>query len=219
LSHSARTLDLTNTGMTLAGLRALVDVLRDRPLERLYAGGNGWGPEAGPLLAELIRGGLGELYLAAGHLGDAGAAPIAAALAEAGSRPRRVSLGLGGNGLTAASARLLAAHLPRLSTLDLARPPSAIVLRAEPNVVGDDGAAALAQALPASGLRRLDLRHTGVTGRGAKLLVEAVDPGTTLELLGLGSGVPRRLKRIAAQVLRPPTPPVEDITAIASVYR
>ena len=214
-----RTLDLTNTGMTLAGLRALVDVLRDRPLERLYAGGNGWSPEAGPLFAELVGSGLTELYLAAGYLGDAGLAPIAAALAEAGSRGRRVALGLGGNGLTASSVRLLAAQLTTLSTLDLARPPSAIALRAEPNVVGDEGAAALAQALPGSGLRRLDVRHTGVTGRGARLLVEAVDPDTTLELLGLGSGVPRRLKRVAAPLLRPPTPPVEDITAIASVYR
>src|SRR5690606_24363416 len=130
-----RTLDLTNTGMTLAGLRALVDVLRERPLERLYAGGNGWGPDAGPLFAQLVAAGVAELYLAAGRLGDEGVAPIAAALPRHG---RRVSLGLGGNGLTSAAVRMLAGHLSQTSTLDLARPPSAIVLRAEPNVVGDD---------------------------------------------------------------------------------
>ncbi|MFC7485063.1 hypothetical protein ACFQX7_40380 [Luedemannella flava] len=46
---TVRTLDLTNTGLSVTGLRALVDALRDRatPMERLYLGGNGLGPEAG----------------------------------------------------------------------------------------------------------------------------------------------------------------------------
>ena len=109
--------------------------------------------------------------------------------------------------------------LRTLSALDLARPPSALALRALPNVVGDEGAAMLARALPGSGLRRLDLRHTGVTGRGARLLVEVLRQGTDLELLGLGSGIPRRLKRGAAPALREPAPPADDIAAIASVYR
>jgi hypothetical protein len=212
-----RTLDLTNTGMTVAGLRALVEALTDRgvPLERLYAGGNGWGPEAGPLFAALLRHGLGELYLAAGRLGDAGVGPLVDAL----DGDRRVALGLGGNGLAPASVRLLAGRLPALSTLDMARPPSALVLRAQDNVVGDEGAAMLAAALPGTALRRLDLRHTGVSGRGARLLVAALDHGTELELLGLGSGVPRRLKRSAGLSMRTPAPPAEDVAAIASVYR
>lgn len=214
-----RTLDLTNTGLTVAGLRTLVEALRGRPpLHRLYAGGNGWGPEAGPLFAQLLAMGLTELYLAAGHLGDEGIAPIASTV-ESLPAGRRVALGLGGNGLTPRGVRSLAAGLTRLSTLDLARPPSALALRAEPNQVGDEGAAMLAAALPGSGLRRLDLRHTGVTGRGAKLLVAALDQGTDLELLGLGHGVPRRLKRRAAEFLQPPTGPDEDIAAIVSVYR
>ncbi|GAA1783999.1 hypothetical protein GCM10009682_02730 [Luedemannella flava] len=58
-----------------------------------------------------------------------------------------------------------------------------------------------------------------MTGRGARLLVAALDAGTDLELLGLGTGVPRRLKRVAAVALRPATPAPEDIMAIASVYR
>jgi hypothetical protein len=211
-----RTLDLTNTGMTLHGLRVLVAALRSRPvaLQRLYLGGNGWTPQAGPLFAELVAGGLGELYLAAGALGDSGVA----ALAESLVNGRRLVLGLGGNGLTPAAVRVLAQRLPALSTLDLARPRSAVALRAESNLVGDEGATALAEALPRSALRRLDLRHTGVTGRGARLLVEAA-ADAELELLGLGHGVPRRLKRVAATTLRTPQPPAEDIAAIGSVYR
>ena len=212
-----RTLDLTNTGMTVAGLRTLVTAPSTRavPLARLYAGGNGWGPEAGLLFASLLDTGLTELYLAAGHLGDAGVAPLVSTLDGA----RRVILGLGGNGLTPTSVRLLAERLPALSCLDLARPPSALALRAQDNVVADEGAAMLAAALPGSALRRLDLRHTGVTGRGARLLVAALDQGTQLELLGLGSGVPRRVKRSAAMSLRAPAPPADDVAAIASVYR
>jgi hypothetical protein len=215
-----RTLDLTNTAMTLTGLRTLVDALRGRPpLHRLYAGGNGWSAAAGPLFAQLLAAGLDELYLAAGNLGDAGIAPIGSTVEDLATTGRRVALGLGGNGLTPPGVRLLAAGLPALSTLDLSRPPSALALRAAPNTVADEGAAALAAALPGSGLRRLDLRNTAVTGRGAKLLLAALDQGTELELLGLGSGVPRRLKRAAAGSLREPTPPGEDIAAIASVYR
>lgn len=220
---SVRTLDLTNTGMTVDGLRALADSLVQRPVptERLYLGGNNFGPEVAELLARLLREAwVTELYLNAGRLGDAGAA----ALADALSAGRRVTLGLGGNGIGPAGVRALAARLTTLSTLDLARPPSALALRAHPNEVGDEGAAALAAALPGSGLRRLDLRHTGVTGRGARLLVQALatanqESTMELELLGLGHGVPRRLKRIVADALAPATPPAADILAIASVYR
>jgi Ran GTPase-activating protein (RanGAP) involved in mRNA processing and transport len=215
---TVRTLDLTNTGMTAAGLRVLVDALVGRPVpaERLYLGGNNLGPEAAPLLARLLRdAGVAELYLNAGRLGDEGASTIADALPTG----TRVVLGLGGNGIGPAGVRALATRLGLMSTLDLARPPSALTLRAVPNEVGDEGAAALAATLPGSGLRRLDLRHTGVTGRGARLLVAALESTSDLELLGLGSGVPRRLKRQAADAMRPPTPPAEDIRAIASVYR
>jgi hypothetical protein len=237
---TVRTLDLTNTGTTAAGLRDLAAALaaRGAPLQRLYLGGNSLGPEVAGLLAGLLREvGVTELYLNAGRLGDAGAATLAGE-GLAGSGPR-VSLGLGGNGIGPAGVRALADRLTRLAVLDLARPPSSIALRARPNLVGDEGAAALAERLPGSGLRRLDLRHTGVTGRGARLLSDALnatprgaadgarhpngasDAGGAgeLELLGLGSGVPRRIKRLVARSLRPPTPAAEDILAIASVYR
>lgn len=93
-----RTLDLVNTGLTRDGLRALLDVLAERPgpVERLFLGGNGLGPESADLLAALIKdAGVRELYLPANHLGDTGAAALAAAADPA----RPVRLGLGGNGL------------------------------------------------------------------------------------------------------------------------
>lgn len=76
-----RTLDLVNTGLTADGLRAMLDVLaeRPRPVERLFLGGNGLGPESAGLLAALVKdAGVRELYLPANHLGDAGAAVLAA---------------------------------------------------------------------------------------------------------------------------------------------
>jgi hypothetical protein len=42
---------------------------------------------------------------------------------------------------------------------------------------------------------------------------------TGLELLGLGRGIPRRIKRAISQTLSPTTPPADDIQAIVSVYR
>ncbi|WP_203927069.1 gala protein [Virgisporangium ochraceum] len=220
LRHNAsvRTLDLTNTGLTVAGLTGLAAALatRPRPLQRLYLGGNNLGPESVDVLAGLLRSGVDELYLAAGRLGDDGATGLAGALHDVAAAGRRVVLGLGGNGIRVGGVRALSARLGALVALDLARPPSASVLRAEPNEVGDEGAFALADALPGSGLRRLDLRHTGVRGRGARRLVAAAGE---LEILGLGSGVPRRMKRAAAQVLREPGPPADDVRAIASVYR
>jgi hypothetical protein len=216
-----RTLDLTNTGISPAGLRTLVTALAARavPLDRLYLGGNGFGPESADTLAALFDDALvRELFVAAGRLGDDGARRLAAAL-----RPgRRAVLGLGGNGLGPSGVAALAERLGGLSGLDLARPPSARALDAVPNVVGDLGAAALADALPGSGLRRLDLRHTGVTGRGARRLLDALDGmngSAGFEQFALGSGVPRRIKRAVAARLAPASPPAEDVAAIVSVYR
>ncbi|GGQ07672.1 hypothetical protein GCM10010249_27480 [Streptomyces roseolilacinus] len=214
-----RTLDLVNTGLTTAGLRALLDALtgRDRPVERLFLGGNGLTADAAPLLAALARdAGVRELYLPANHLGDDGAAVLAGA-ADPG-RPLR--LGLGGNGVGPAGARSLAAALDGVETLDLGRPRSERSLGAPPNHTGDDGAAALAAALPGSPLRRLELRHTGLTGRGAKVLLAAVPDDSPLEYVGLGPGLPRRVKRSFHQRLRPSAGSAHpDLRAIGSVHR
>ena len=214
-----RTLDLVNTGMTGAGLTALAESLAagGRQLQRLYLGGNGFGPESVPALAMLIHdAGIRELYLAANHLGDRGSTALAA---TAEGLP--MTLGLGGNGLTPIGAAALAAGCHRWTVLDLARPPSEKALGATGNTVGDEGAAAFARALPQARLRRLDLRRTAIGGRGARLLAEAIEDHPTLEYLGITGGVPRRLRRHVSAVLadRPQTPPHPDIHAIASVYR
>ncbi len=214
-----RTLDLVNTGVTTASLRLLLDALthRQQPVERLFLGGNGLTADSAGLLAALVRdAGVRELYLPANHLGDRGAAVLAAAAAD--SR-HPVRLGLGGNGIGPAGARALADALGGIETLDLGRPMSERSLGAPANVTGDDGAHALASALPGSPLRRLELRHTGLTGRGAKSLLAAVPDDSPLEYVGLGPGLPRKMKRSFTRRLRPRTAAHPDLRAIGSLYR
>lgn len=129
-----------------------------------------------------------------------------------------MTLGLGGNALTPTGVTALARYLAGWVSLDLARPPSEHALGAHGNVVGDEGAAMLADVLPAAQLRRLDLRRTGIGGQGAKRLVAAVDGHPTMDYLGINGGVPRKQRRRAAGD-RPATEPHPDIRAIASVYR
>ncbi|WP_175408191.1 gala protein, partial [Streptomyces sp. TRM64462] len=217
-----RTLDLVNTGLTTDGLRALLDVLtvRPQPVERLFLGGNGLTAAAAPLLAALVRdAGVRELYLPANHLGDEGAALLAEAAAADPAHP--VRLGLGGNGIGPDGARALARALHAVEALDLGRPLSERSLGAPANATGDTGAAALAAALPGSPLRRLELRHTGLTGRGAKALLAAVPDGSPLEYVGLGPGLPRKVKRSFHQRIGRPAARTAhpDLHAIGSVYR
>ncbi|WP_328929196.1 gala protein [Streptomyces sp. NBC_00190] len=215
-----RTLDLVNTGIGADGVRLLLDALleREQPLERLFLGGNGLGADAAPLLAALIRqAGVRELYVPANHLGDDGAAVLAAAASDSSSGP--VRLGLGGNGIGAAGARALAGALGSVEALDLGRTMSERSLGSSGNDPGDEGAYALAAALPGSPLRRLELRHTGLTGRGAKSLLAAVPDDSPLEYVGLGPGLPRRVKRSFAERLRPARAAHPDLRAIGSVYR
>lgn len=219
---SIRTLDLVNTGLSRASLVGLAEALaaRPRPVERLFLGGNALTADAGEVLAELVRSGVSELYLSANHLGDDGVRHLMAGIAPilAG---RRIVLSLGGNGISPAGAGTLAEGLDLFDTLDLGRPPSQRALGAPSNVVGDDGAVRFAEQLPTSGLRRLDLRHTGVRARGAKALLAAIDQTVVrpLEFLGLGYGVPRTVKRQASARLAPAAAAHGDILAVASVYR
>ncbi|WP_091672534.1 leucine-rich repeat domain-containing protein [Micromonospora auratinigra] len=219
VNTTLRTLDLVNVGMSVVGLARLADALTERPVpvQRLFLGGNGFGPEAVPVLGTLIHAaGVRELYLAANHLGDDGVAALAA-LADGVP----VTLGLGGNGVTPVGVAALARHLAAWEALDLARPPSERALGAHGNVVGDAGAEALAAALPGARLRRLDVRRTEIGGRGARRLVAAIEGHPTLLYLGINGGVPRRQRRRAAELLagQPAPVPHEDIQAIASVYR
>ncbi|WP_239134287.1 gala protein [Rugosimonospora africana] len=218
-NDTLRTLDLVNVGLSVDGLGRLADTLARRParLQRLFLGGNGLGPQAVDALRSLVHdGGIRELYLACNHLGDAGVAALARHADGVA-----LTLGLGGNGISPDGVAALAAHLRSWVALDLARPPSERALDARENVVADAGAAALAAALPDSRLRRLDLRRTGITGRGARLLIDAQRDHPTLAYLGLRHGVPRRMRRLAAATAatRPPTETHPDIRSIASVYR
>ncbi|QDY77388.1 gala protein [Streptomyces qinzhouensis] len=217
-NSTLRTLDLVNSGIGPEGVRILLDALLDRgaPLERLFLGGNGLTASDAPLLAALVRdAGVRELYLPANHLGDEGTAVLAAATDPA----RPVRLGLGGNGIGPAGARALADALDGIETLDLGRAMSERSLGSPGNTTGDDGARTLAAALPGSPLRRLELCHTGITGRGAKSLLAALPEGHRLEYVGLGPGTPRRVKRSFAERLRPVLPTHPDLRAIGSVYR
>ncbi|MEU2390482.1 gala protein [Streptomyces sp. NPDC007369] len=219
-NRTLRTLDLVNTGIGSDGVRLLLDALRTRetPLERLFLGGNGLTADDAPLLAALIRdAGVRELYLPANHLGDEGTAVLAAAAAADPARP--VRLGLGGNGIGPDGARALADALGGIEALDLGRALSERSLGSAGNTTGDEGAYALAAALPGSPLRRLELRHTGLTGRGAKCLLAAVPDGSPLEYVGLGPGLPRKVKRSFAGRLRPARGAHPDLSAITSVYR
>ncbi|MEU8777593.1 gala protein [Streptomyces sp. NPDC048606] len=216
-----RTLDLVNTGIGADGVRLLLDALltREAPLERIFLGGNGLTPEAAPLLAALVRdAGVRELYAPANHLGDEGVAVLAEAAAAAGPA-RPVRLGLGGNGIGPAGARALAEALGGIEALDLGRAPSERSLGSAGNDTGDEGAYALAAALPGSPLRRLELSHTGLTGRGAKGLLAALPDDCPLEHVGLGPGLPRRVKRSFTERLRPAGASHPDLRAIGSVYR
>lgn len=216
-----RTLDLVNTGIGADGVRLLLDALLDRPapLERLFLGGNGLAADAAPLLAALIReAGVRELYLL-------GQPPRGRGRRRPGrrrghrrfpvpgpARPRRQR--------HRAARRPRPRRRPRRHRSPRPRPPHVGTQpRRTPNDTGDSGARALAAALPGSPLRRLELRHTGLTGRGAKVLLAAVPEHSSLEYVGLGPGLPRKVKRSFAQRLRPARAAHPDLRAIGSVYR
>ncbi|MGW4566883.1 hypothetical protein ACWEN3_32315, partial [Streptomyces sp. NPDC004561] len=165
---------------------------------------------------EVGQRGLRELYLPANHLGDEGAAVLAAVAGDPG---RPVRLGLGGNGIGPVGTQALAGTLGGIEVLDLGRPPSERSLGAPANTIGDTGVHALAAALPGSPLRRLELRHTGLTGRGAKALLSVVEERSCLEYVGLGPGLPRKVKRSFARCLRPASAADPDLRMIGSVYR
>ncbi|GAA4572516.1 gala protein [Planotetraspora kaengkrachanensis] len=241
--HGLRTLYLGCNRIDADGAAALADRLADDDTVRaLWLKRNPIGDAGVRALAAMMRRNtsLRTLDLVNTGLTAEGLGALLHALTV---RPRPIErLYLGGNGLDTAAAPLLAAlirdagvrelYLPAnhlgdegaailggIETLDLGRPPSERTLGASPNATGDAGAQALGEALAGSPLRRLELRHTGVTGRGAKTLLSGIVAGTRLEHLGLGPGVPRKVKRSIAPLLRPAEPSHPDVAAIGSVYR
>lgn len=225
LRHNStlRTLDLVHTGIGPTGLKALVEVLirSAHGVERLYLGGNGFGPEEAPLLAELIEGcsQLKELYLSCGHLGDRGVLELAEALPSS----NLTALSLASNGLTSQSLAALTRAGRGLVHLDLGYAPSTQVLNGEANRVGDEGARILADWLrsEAEVLERLDLSQNGLTPVGAQVLLEALPNCPSLAELRLGTALPESLKEEFASQLegRRCRVPPEDVAAVRSVYR
>ncbi|WP_406197218.1 ribonuclease inhibitor [Kitasatospora sp. NBC_01560] len=221
------TLDLVQTGLDAAGLRALADAVlaSGRRFERLYLGGNPLGPDGAVQAARLITAGvLDELYIPAAGLGDAGADVLARALAEAPpGRLRRLSAASSGLGPAAAARLVAAAAEAGVELLDLGRIRAAAVLTAADNRLDATATAAIAETLAgrAHGLRHLVLAGTGLRSRDALPLLAGAErsPYATRYVLGKGvaTTVRRRLDALAADVPAPVVPAA--VAAVRSVHR
>ncbi|WP_101791089.1 ribonuclease inhibitor [Nonomuraea indica] len=217
------TLDLAQTGLNASGLGVLVDrVLATGGLGRLFVSGNPLGATGAAHLARLVAGdGAEELYASATGLGDQGAALLAGAM-----RPGRLRrLAVASNGIeTAGLVRLVeGAARAGIELLDLGCVPAARHLGSPGNRLGDDGAARIAHALAGAPhrLAHLDLRHTGMTSRGALQLLAGARRAATPTRYLLGDGIASRVKReLNALACAVPLPqPHPDVAAIRSVHR
>lgn len=176
-NRSLRVLDLVNTDLRGAGVRAVVDALCEgnSGLRSLYLSGNGLGPAVAPDLARVLREApqIKELYVSANHIGDIGAFELAQALRENSTLQ---TLELASNGIGSQGARALfeAARSSGLLALNLGHAASAKALGAPANQMGDEGAACAAELIGASPvLRKLDLMRNGITEFGRSILMEA----------------------------------------------
>jgi hypothetical protein len=224
-----RTLDLVQTGVDGGAVALVADALRSSTgrLERLYLSGNPIGPNGSDAVAELIEGGLvDELYVSAARLGDAGALSLAAALrrgAAGDRRLRRLSVASNGIGPDAIAALAEAAAVSGVELLDCGRVRAAGTLAAADNHVDEAGAAHLGAALAARPHRLcvIDLRHTGMTSRGALALLDTAQRAATPTRFLIGSGVASRVRRelnaLASYIAEPAVHP--DVAAIRSVHR
>jgi Ran GTPase-activating protein (RanGAP) involved in mRNA processing and transport len=164
------------------------------------------------------------LLLGVNRLEDQGVA----ALAE-GLRANRtlVELGLASNGLTGEGVARLASAVcehPTLQVLDLGYGRSTRALSARANLIGPDGAAAIAAMLAAnSRLVRLDLRGTGISARDVDRIAEQVEHNTTLSKLlwdfPIKPPLEEWLARNAALSPEFTSPTIRDVALIRSVYR
>ncbi|MFJ3304208.1 ribonuclease inhibitor [Streptomyces sp. NPDC086549] len=229
-ARSLRTLDLVQTGLDSAGAAVLADALwaaaeGGRRIERLFVGGNPLG-EAGAraLTAVVAQGAVGELYVSAARLSDAGALRLAEALERAPyGRLTRLSVASNGIGPGAAARLVTAATGAGVTLLDLGRVRAAAVLGADDNQVDLAAAEAIARAL-AGGEHRLAhlvLTHTGMRSREAHRLLDHAAHATTATRFRLGSGIAasikRRLDTLSAHVPAPTVP--ADVAAVRSVHR
>jgi hypothetical protein len=211
------TIDLVQTGVTAEILEGLAEALAStRVVRRLFLSGNPLGAAAA--LTKLAgECGLEELYLSACRLGDRGAALVTAGLTGG---LRRLSVASNGIGAQAGACLVSAAALAGVEVLDLGRVRSAGVLGAADNRIDAGGVASALSSGPHR-LRHLDLRHTGVDGRGSVMLLAGAERAATATRYVLGGGVPKRIKgelrRLAAEI--PDVLPHPDVAAIRSVHR
>ena len=226
-NRKLRTLDLVNTGVTRGGLRQLAKGLTENgnpPLERLYLGGNGLGPDAAQEIESIVNAlpCLEFISVEVNRLGDAGFQHLVQALTNAG---RELGLGIASNGITSDSASTLNATVEVLKEVQLGYANSTRVLKGQPNQIGDDGAWAIAAAMlkrrTPSPLRAIDLSHNGITSRGALKLVEALETAPhRICRLKIGKGIASSYRqRIDAALSREEYHPADDAVAIASRYR
>ena len=129
-------------------------------------------------ISQALDGGDGQLRLADLHVGDAGAAVLAAAL-QVVPRDRFCRLWLTANAITAAGVRRLAPALQR---------PELRWLVVRNATLGDDGVAALAAALPPT-LEHLDFGFCGCGDRGFEAMATALPALTRLKTLICDSSV------------------------------
>ncbi|MFF3985802.1 ribonuclease inhibitor [Streptomyces sp. NPDC001797] len=229
-ARSLRTLDLVQTGLDPDGAAELADALlaatgNGRRIERLFAGGNPLGAAGARALAAVVAGGgLGELYVSAARLGDAGALELADALDRAPyGRLTRLAVASNGIGPVAAARLVTAAAGAGVTLLDLGRVRAAAVLAAGDNRIDLAAADTIGRALSASEhrLAHLVLTHTGMRSREAhRLLDHAARAGTATRYrlgAGIAASVKRRLAGLSAHIPAPTVP--ADVAAVHSVHR
>jgi len=223
-NRNLRVLDLVNTDLRGAGVRAVVDALcaGGNGLRSLYLSGNGLGPAVAADLARLLREApqIEELYASANHLGDAGAIELAQALRENSTLQ---TLELASNGIGSHGARALfeAARGSSLLSLNLGHAASAKALGAPANQMGDEGAACAARLIGASPvLRKLDLMRNGITECGQSVLMEAALHSRWLgRLIVEGSQTEALVQHLALNRAAHGNDVPTDRALIKSVYR
>ncbi|WP_199788574.1 ribonuclease inhibitor [Streptomyces sp. 351MFTsu5.1] len=230
-ARSLRTLDLVQTGLDATGAAVLADALsaaadNGRRIERLFVGGNPLGEAGAGALAEVIASGaVGELYVSAAGLSDAGALRLAVALERAPhGRLTRLSVASNGIGPSAAARLVAAATAAGVELLDLGRVRAAAVLGAQDNHVDLTAAETIADVLASTAGHRLThlvLTHTGLRSREAHRLLDTAPRATTATRFVLGEGIAASVKRrLAAHSAHLPPPSVPaDVAAVRSVHR
>ena len=198
-NRTLRTLDLVHTKMGYEGLKQLVTVLclENRSIERLYLGGNEFGPNEAELLSQLLEqnNSIHSLFLGVNQFGNAGVERLCRGLKR---NETITELSLSCNQVGPDGAWLLAEALEgntTLRVLDLGYDKSAPVLGAETNNIGDAGTPAITELIENTKLGVLDLRRNGITSLGAKTILEGIPDDTSLWSLHLGKSVAGKLKK------------------------